>query len=101
MFLWDENSELMDCNEAAVRILKAESREWLLAQRIMVADLSPPEQPDGSVSKERAWEIINAMRTGTPARFEWVHVAMDGTLLHVEVQATVSERGRECVRVSE
>ena len=94
MFLWDESSELMDCNEAAVRILKAESREWLLSNHITVADLSPDEQPDGCVSKERALEIINKMRTGTPARFEWVHRALDGSLIFVEVQATVSGRGR-------
>ena len=33
MFLWDNDAQLIDCNEAAIRILKAESKEWLLSRR--------------------------------------------------------------------
>ena len=47
MFLWDNDAQLIDCNEAAIRILKAESKEWLLSRKTTVAEMSPEYQPDG------------------------------------------------------
>ena len=47
MFLWDNDAQLIDCNEAAIRILKAESKERMLLQKTTVAQISPEYQPDG------------------------------------------------------
>ena len=45
----------VDCNEAAVNLMRADSKEALLEMR--PADLAPPTQPDGRLSAEKSAEI--------------------------------------------
>ena len=45
----------VDCNAAAVALMRAGSKEKLL--QVSPADLSPPLQPDGQPSAEKAAEI--------------------------------------------
>jgi len=48
-------------------------------------DISPPKQPDGCSSKEKAIEKLNAAYAEKPQRFYWQHKKSDGTLFDVDV----------------
>src|SRR5690349_18481291 len=46
----------MDCNSAAVELMRAGTKEKLLGAR--PEDLSPPLQPDGTSSREKTAQVI-------------------------------------------
>src|SRR5213082_2810921 len=46
----------VDCNQAAVELIGAESKQQLLRMRL--DELSPPFQPDGTPSLQKSAEII-------------------------------------------
>jgi PAS domain S-box-containing protein len=92
MFLLDEHV-FVDCNQAAVEMMRCSSKEQLLALHLY--DISPEWQPDGRLSSEKARDLIaTAFREGS-ARFEWVHSRMDDEKFPVEVLLTaIQERHR-------
>ncbi len=81
-----DEDRFVDCNDAAVAMMRFDSRSQLL--RVRPVDLSPEVQPDGRSSEEKAAEILaRAFREGSQ-RFEWRHRRADGTLFPVEVLLT-------------
>src|SRR5262245_49924948 len=58
---------LVDCNQAAVELIGAESKQQLLTSR--PEDLSPPFQPDGKASAAKAVEIIGIVQSHKTHRF--------------------------------
>lgn len=93
-----EGDAFVDCNEAAVRILKYASREDVL--QLHPWDISPPRQPDGRDSFEKANELLERAFSRGSLRFEWLHLAADGGTFPVEVLLTaVSEEGRRVLHV--
>jgi PAS domain S-box-containing protein len=83
----------VDCNQAAVELMRCQSREQLLQLRPQ--DIAPEYQPDGRLSAERAAEIVEFVSKNGSLRFEWLARRLDGTELLIEVLATaVPVRGR-------
>ena len=100
-----EGDRFVDCNPAAVRMLRFPDKQSLLerysgatsrgARRAHPADLSPPLQPDGRDSFEKAEEFLGIAFERGSHTFEWTHLCSDGEPLLVEVQLTVVRRGEK------
>ena len=93
-----EGETFIDCNDAAVRMLRHANREDVL--RTHPSQLSPPTQPDGRESFEKANEMIALAFDRGSHRFEWDHLRADGEVFPVEVLLTaVQEPGRRVLHV--
>jgi PAS domain S-box-containing protein len=87
IWLYDPQSALLvDCNEAAVELIGAVGKQQVLRTR--PEDLSPPTQPDGSRSADKAAAIIGLVEQRKRHRFEWVIRRLDGIDVPVEVSST-------------
>jgi PAS domain S-box-containing protein len=76
----------IDCNESCVRMLRAKNKKEVF--RLHPWEVSPPFQPDGRASEEKANEMIAlAVKNGSHC-FEWVHRRMNGEDFPVEVFLT-------------
>lgn len=82
---------------AAVSLLHAASKEQLLNAGL--ADLSPPLQPDGRVSREKSVEITALVRKNGSHRFEWLARRFDGTDVPLECLATAVPVGERTMHV--
>jgi PAS domain S-box-containing protein len=93
-----EGERFVDCNEATVEMLRLPDKAAVL--RTHPSELSPPVQPDGRESYEKANDMIaTAFREGSH-RFEWDHVRADGEVFPVEVLLTaVEEHGEQKLHV--
>lgn len=81
-----DGEALVDCNQAAVEMLRYSSKNELLATTAL--KLSPPLQPDGLSSAEKASEMIaTAVQRGSH-RFEWMGKRSDQSEFPVEVLLT-------------
>jgi PAS domain S-box-containing protein len=71
-----------DCNQAVLDMLGCTRREFL---QLHPWELSPPVQPDGRASEEKAREMIATAHARSVHRFEWMHRRMSGEDFPVEV----------------
>ena len=76
----------MDCNSAAVELMRAGSKQKLLGAR--PEDLSPPLQADGTSSREKIVEVIALAEERGSHRFEWLARRFDGHEVPLEVSLT-------------
>ena len=83
--LFDE-AGIIDCNNAAVAMLRCQSKTEVLS--LHPAALSPTYQPDGRLSLEKCVEMDDIARQQGRHRFEWMHRKMDGEVFPVEVSLT-------------
>jgi PAS domain S-box-containing protein len=98
IWLYDPDSGmLVDCNDAAVKLIGAEDKQQLLPAR--PEDLSPAIQPDGVSSEEKSASIIDAVKKEKTHRFEWVIRRRDGNEVPVEVSATAVVIGDKNIHV--
>jgi len=88
----------VDCNPATVKMLGYDSKEEVIGKT--PDEISPPIQPDGSISAVKATEMLETtFRVGTN-RFEWMHIDKDNNLFPVEVLLIrVPEGGKDLIKV--
>lgn len=84
----------LDCNARAAAMFGC-AREDLI--QATPWDFSPPAQPDGRPSREKAAEMIHRALTEGPQFFEWEHCRRDGTPFAAEVSLNRMELGSEVV----
>ncbi|HUI10204.1 MAG TPA: PAS domain S-box protein [Bacteroidota bacterium] len=72
----------VDCNRKTLDMFGAPA-DGILGRTPQ--DFSPPVQPDGTPSDEKARALIRAALGGTPQRFEWRHARADGSEFDAEV----------------
>ena len=82
----------IDCNARALTMYGC-SREQILGAP--PHKFSPPTQPDGRRSEEKALEKINQALAEGPQSFEWEHCRGDGTRFAAEVSLNRLELGGE------
>jgi PAS domain S-box-containing protein len=78
-----DKTGIIDCNQAAVDMLRCRDKKQLLATHPAV--FSPPIQPDGRSSHEKSIEMDSIARRDGIHRFDWIHRKLDGTDFPVEV----------------
>ncbi len=84
-----ENGVFVECNQAAVDMLKYKTKSDFLSSH--PSKLSPKFQPDGINSYKKSQEMMRiALEKGTH-RFEWMHTRRDGETFPVEVLLTAIE----------
>src|SRR6266404_2794221 len=97
ILLFDPKTNVfVDCNAAAVDLMRANSKEQLLGAR--PEDLSPPFQADGTPTAEKSAQITALVEERGGHRFEWVARRFDGHEVPLEVLVTPSNRWPEAER---
>ncbi|MFB6101203.1 MAG: PAS domain S-box protein [Haloplanus sp.] len=74
----------LDCNERTLDLFGVDSVESFLEYTPW--ELSPPQQPDGTDSREAALAHIETAFEEGEAFFEWTHQRVDGTTFPAEVK---------------
>jgi PAS domain S-box-containing protein len=80
--LFDETG-IIDCNNAAVAMLRCKDKAELLS--LHPATFSPEFQPDGTTSLEKSIEMDRLAYESGYHQFEWIHKRLDGEEFPVEV----------------
>ena len=93
-----DDTGIIDCNRAAVEMLRCADKSQVL--RLHPAVLSPELQPDGRRSLEKNLEMDGLARTRGHHRFEWVHRRMTGEDFLVEVTLTAFSGSVNVTRMS-
>jgi two-component system, sensor histidine kinase and response regulator len=81
-----DQSGIIDCNNAAISMLRCRDKRQVLS--LHPAQLSPELQPDGRRSDEKCIEMDRLAQERGFHRFEWLHRRLDGSDFLVEVSLT-------------
>jgi PAS domain S-box-containing protein len=91
-----DDSGIVDCNDATLRMLRYSSKDSVIGRRS--TDLSPRRQPDGRLSIIVDQQMRQLARLRGYYRFEWVYQRGDGTVFPVDVTLTpVRLHGRDVI----
>lgn len=94
-----ENERFFDCNDAAVAILGATSKEEVI--HALPGDLSPEFQSDGRNSYEKSHEMTGKAVKEGMNHFEWTHKRFNGEMFIVDVVLTrITIGGRQIIHVA-
>ncbi|MCL2220967.1 MAG: ATP-binding protein [Oscillospiraceae bacterium] len=92
--LWDENFNILDCNEAMVNFLKMPNKEEVLKRFF---EFSVDVQSCGTPSPVKGQEIITqALTEGSIVRHYWNHL-VEGEIIPIEVTAARIQMGESYV----
>ncbi len=81
-----ENEVIIECNDAAVKMLGYETDESVIGLTPM--NLSPEFQPDGSLSVQKSQQMMQMAYKNGGVRFEWYHKTTNGTIMPVDISLT-------------
>ena len=81
-----DDGVFIDCNQAAVDMLRAAGKDELLS--LSPTDLSPSIQPDGTSSATKAQQMIDVALERGSHRYEWLAKPRNGSEFPVEVLLT-------------
>ncbi|MCE5339956.1 MAG: PAS domain S-box protein [Planctomycetaceae bacterium] len=87
-----QKDKYIDCNEKTLELFGC-TREQILNSQPYI--FSPPRQPDGRDSTEKALEYIKAAIAGQPQRFEWLHWRYDKSTFDAEVSLNTFTMGSQ------
>ncbi len=87
------NGRLVDCNQAAVTMFCCADKQAILT--LQPAQLSPPRQPDGRSSLEKANELIALVMREGSHRCEWMHCSPQRGEFPAELLLTPIMSGRQ------
>ena len=94
--LFDEKSDIIDCNQAALTLLGITDQSEYRADKLF--KYSPPCQPDGTPSLEKALAVNKKAREEGFCRFEWMHLNASGESVPCEISLVgVNYAGQESV----
>ncbi|MGO9446782.1 MAG: diguanylate cyclase domain-containing protein [Thiobacillaceae bacterium] len=82
-----DGNRFVECNEAAIRALGYTSREEFL--NVHPSKLSPPKQPDGQDSYDKAESMMAIAKDTGLHRFDWVHTKANGANFVAEVTLSI------------
>ena len=82
-----ENMKFLDCNEAMVNMLQADSKDDVL--QLTPIEISPPFQADGKASQEKIVEATLLARSYGSYTFEWQYINKTNKSLWAEVTLTL------------
>lgn len=86
------NHIFLECNARINEIFKCQKADIIGCSPVK---FSPPHQPDGQSSAEKAAGYIQSAMNGNPQFFEWVHRALDGSDFYTEVSLNRIKIGDE------
>ena len=79
---WDENLNLIDCNQEAVKMFDLSNKQEFFDK---FSVLSPEYQPDGILSTEKGTKLVKKALEDGYSRFEWMHQKPDGTPIPADI----------------
>ena len=83
---------ILDCNKKT-EILFNTSKDNIIGKTPFY--FSPEKQPDGSISKNKAIDIIKEAMSGKPQLFDWLHCTLDGEPVFTEVNLKLTKVSEE------
>jgi PAS domain S-box-containing protein len=98
IWLYDpETGVLLDCNQAALELMGAQSKDQLLPA--LPEDISPAFQADGCSTADKKAEVTTIVERQKAHHFEWLIRRLDGRIIPVEVTSTEVVIGKKTVHI--
>ena len=92
---WDENLNIIDCNNEAAKLFDLPNKQMFVDRFF---EFSPESQPDGSLSKDKAYELLRRALNEDTYRHEWLHQKQNGEPIPSEVIFVRARyKGKYCI----